>query len=251
MDNSRHCKRKRKDNSSHSSSTGNDAIQTYFPIFHLPDDALSRAFSFLPFNERIAFAMIHPLWQDVQTHHVMKTIITAGQRIRSIDFLIMGDDAASQLTDRDLKHILTSVDAVTNLTSLKLTHCFEIRGHGLQPLSGSRVLERIDLSLVSRHEPPSGEGEKKSGQRHNNLSIEAVLPILHSIVDTARCSLKHIEMPEKWAKNYCPNVSDDPFTCELRRFMDAYNNRITRAVCAVQYERSFQSASVLRYLVQV
>ena len=104
--------------------------------------------------------MIHPLWQHEQTHDIMKTIINSStdeQRcIQSIDFLMMGDDAASQLTDRDLLHILNSIDAVNNLTSLKLTHCFEIRGHGLRPLSGSRVLERIDLSLVSRHEPPPG-----------------------------------------------------------------------------------------------
>lgn len=37
---------------------------------------------------------------------------------------------------------------------LKLTHCFSVVGHGLEPLRGSTVLERIDLGLVRTFEVP-------------------------------------------------------------------------------------------------
>jgi hypothetical protein len=47
--------------------------------------------------------------------------------------------------DLDLKHILVSVDAVNNLLALRLPHSALMEGYGLEPLRGSRVLERIAL----------------------------------------------------------------------------------------------------------
>lgn len=68
------------------------------------------------------------------------------------------------LNDLDLKHILVSVDAVNNLLALRLPHSALMEGYGLEPLRGSRVLERIALDLSS-------------------LSSGMVLPILNSILD--------------------------------------------------------------------
>lgn len=175
------------------------------PILSLPDPALSRTFSFLPLNERVVFAMQLPSWKEEQTSDVMKTIIAAAP-VESLDCLDLGEEVASNLTDCDLKHILTSIDAADNLKSLKLTHCFKIAGHGLQPLGASKVLERFDLSLVPI-------GFHPSAGMHGLLSIEAVLPVLNSIIDTERllhgpfafeshhCPLRYIQLPQKWREN--------------------------------------------------
>jgi hypothetical protein len=187
---------------------GTDTPQSKFAILQLPDAALSRVFSFLPLKIRVSFAMSLPVWKNEQTHNVIKTII-ATERMESIDFLDLGYELASVLTDDDLKRILESVNAATNLKSLKLTHCLKIKSDGLAPLRGSQVLERIDLSR---------NGECRSSL----ISPDAVLPILLSIVDGEGCSLRHIQLPYavKWYRELQQHRSHRR---ELRRFVRAYN----------------------------
>ena len=52
------------------------------------------------------------------------------------------------LDNDDLRAVLLCIDAANNVESLKLTRCYNITGRGLEPLRGSKTLERIDLSLV-------------------------------------------------------------------------------------------------------
>jgi len=66
-----------------------------------------------------------------------------------------------------------------------------ITGSGLQPLIGSIVLEWIDLSLVGDHENPTITPEPP-------ISVDLVVPILHSIVEREDNSLSHIQLPKKW-----------------------------------------------------
>ena len=94
------------------------------------------------------------------------------------------------MTDGELGGLLVCTNAVHNLKSLKLTHCFGITGVGLEPLRGSLVLERIDLSLVGQHENPVIEPEP-------SITAENVVPILDSIIAREGSSLRHVQWPKK------------------------------------------------------
>ena len=120
----------------------------------------------------------------------------------ALDFVDIGKDLASKLTDDDLGAVLLCINAANKLKSLKLTGCVNITGHGLKPLYGSTVLEQIDLSLVGQHESPniiwSGPW----------MSEAAVVPILDSIIDTAGNSLKQLQLPKHFRKNPSPLLED-------------------------------------------
>ena len=64
-------------------------------------------------------------------------------------------------------------------------------GVGLSPLSGSLVLQRIDLSLVDQYESPHIEPAPA-------ISPAAVIPILNSIIAGVGNSLAHVQLPKKW-----------------------------------------------------
>ncbi|KAL7536281.1 hypothetical protein ACHAXR_007041 [Thalassiosira sp. AJA248-18] len=64
----------------------------------------------------------------------------------------VGNDTCKKLMDDDIGAILTIIDAVNNVKTLKLAGCVNITGVGLAPLRGSTVLKHIDLSLVGPHE---------------------------------------------------------------------------------------------------
>ena len=113
------------------------AIQS---VLQLPDACLSRAFSFLPFGERVTFAMSSPAWNSEQKQDWAKLIIGATP-VHEVDF---GDCRFSaKLTDADVDCILGSVDAANNLKELKLTNCIGVVGHGLESLRGSTVLKKL------------------------------------------------------------------------------------------------------------
>ena len=108
-----------------------------------------------------------------------------------IDFKNIQDIFDRNLSDDDIRWVLLAIDGVTKIKSLKVTNCVEITGVGLQPLVGSIVLERIDLSLVGVHENPTINPEPP-------ISVELVVPILNSIVDREDNALVHIQLPKKW-----------------------------------------------------
>ncbi len=87
--------------------------------------------------------------------------------------------------------ILACVDAARNLKKLKLTHCIQVTGLGLEPIRRSVVLEQLDLSQVGQHELPYTTGPM------GLICEETVLPILNSIIDS-NGALKHLQFPEKW-----------------------------------------------------
>jgi hypothetical protein len=178
-------------------------------ILSVPDATLSRISSFLSLGERIFLAMTLPTWDDGQQEEISKAILGTAP-VRSIDFLDFGEPITYTLTDRDLHRILTCIDAVHNLKDLKLTHCLNVIGYGLEPLRGSSALEKIDLSLVARH-------ESSYAGRGGLLSVGAVIPLLNSILDAEQCSLKHIQLPVEWRFN-------ENETHALDWFLSRYNN---------------------------
>ena len=78
-----------------------------------------------------------------------------------LDFKYIQDMCGRSLTDDDIRWVLSAIDGVNTIKSLKLTHCFNITGECLESLSRSTVLERIDLSLVDDHESPYFDEDAK------------------------------------------------------------------------------------------
>ena len=112
-----------------------------------------------------------------------------------LDFGEVERSLAAKLTDDDLAGIFLSINAVKHLKILKLTGCINIVGHGLDPLTDSLVLEHLDLCLVGPHEDPEKQPESL-------LSMNVVVPILQSIIGTARPrnSLRYLALPHKIRK---------------------------------------------------
>ena len=133
-----------------------------------------------------------------------------GKKFEVFDFGHAQTDAGSssstdkKLNDVDLKAILICMDAKNNTKSLKLMGCVNINGSGLEPLLGSSVLERIDLSLVF----------KALNTKDIRLSEEITLPILRSFLGE-QSSLRHIQLPSQWREKKCP---------DLTAFLEYYND---------------------------
>ena len=119
---------------------------------------------------------------------------------QTIDFKDVEYICGRRLTDRDVRLILIMIDGVNKIKSLKLTHCFLLKGTGLLPLCGSTILERIDLSLVGDNENPNIHPEPQ-------IFISAVIPILKSIITKKGNSLVHVQLPKKWRTKKSPSVS--------------------------------------------
>ena len=98
------------------------AVGVGFNASDLPDAALACIFSFIPFNERVEFAMSLPIWKEDEVDDTSKLIIGA-RPVYSIDFSKFNTRVARNLTDNDLRRILISVDAARYLKILKLHHC--------------------------------------------------------------------------------------------------------------------------------
>jgi hypothetical protein len=139
--------------------------------------------------------MALPTWKHEETHDVSKAIVGA-EHVHNINFEESRETGlASNLTDADLSHILTCVDAVNNLQYLYLTDCFKIEGHGLEPLWGSSKLCVVDLSLVGRSESPRFTHDY-------SLSMDKVISVLDSIIRSDQCALEHVQFPKFWRENY-------------------------------------------------
>ena len=123
-----------------------------------------------------------------------------------------------KLDDIDLKAILICIDARNNVKSLKLTGGLNISGRGLEPLAGSKVIERIDLSLE--------RGCIKDSEQIS-LSEGVVLPLLQSIIEGNSSSLRHIQLPVKWRKDK---------STDLTRFMEVYNSHLRDSARLCQHE---------------
>ncbi|EJK49347.1 hypothetical protein THAOC_31783 [Thalassiosira oceanica] len=113
------------------------------------------------------------------------------------------------LSDDDLKAVLICIDAATSVESLYLSWCHLLTGRGLEPLSGSTALRRIDISI----------GGRKSSEVdvHCTLELGAVLPVLESIVAKSSNKLRHIQFPKKWRDSKHESLS---------RFIASYNNML-------------------------
>jgi len=139
------------------------------------------------------------------------------------------------LDDIDLKAVLICIDARNNVKSLRLNECFDITGRGLEPLAGSSVIEKIDLSLVVLNYERC-----KFDMEQISLCEGIVLPILHSIIEGESPSLRLVQLPLKW-RNGKSN--------ELSQFMGEYDSHLERLELTCQrYKWNDEKGDVMKCL---
>mmetsp|Transcript_15247 Transcript_15247/g.32267 ORF Transcript_15247/g.32267 Transcript_15247/m.32267 type:complete len:392 (-) Transcript_15247:125-1300(-) len=117
-----------------------------------------------------------------------------------LDFGKIDNGLASKLADDDISAVLTCIDAIRNLKSLKLGGCVNITGYGLEPLRSSIVLEQLDLSLAGRNERPLIEPKPR-------LSEMETLPIISSIIHQDGNSLRQLQLPIKFRTDQSVSLS--------------------------------------------
>jgi hypothetical protein len=188
-------------------------------IRSLPDDTLAAVSKFLPKPSRALFvvAMTSPSltrkkpWKLPKLATTNQAILslnssTIGRGIEdeqgddgeywtTLDFVDIDETLANKLTDDDIAGALICIDAVNRLKSLKLTGCVNIKGTGLKPLKGSKVLEQIDMSFLKRNDKAD---EKYRSKPLPRLSVQCVEAVLNSIIDANGSSLKHVVFPKKF-----------------------------------------------------
>ena len=166
-----------------------------------PDTILQSIASYLPQNSCISFAIT--LTPNLFSHQPSETSIAilTHHTWESIDFKDVQQLHGRSLTDNDVRWMLSCIDAQNKTKSLKFTNCIGITGRGLEPMLGSTVLERIDLSLVGDHENPTITPEPP-------ISAAIVIPILENIMNTENNSFVHVQLPKKWREERSDIMSD-------------------------------------------
>jgi len=183
-------------------------------ISSLPDSILRFIGEYLPNSSRamMASALSRPACFDSDT----------------LDFSDIGRDFASKLTDRDVRDILVSIDAVNRLKVLKLIGCENISGVGLEPMRGSTTIQQIDLSTSEKTCDVASSAEFFSPNFPwcFALSENAVIPVLDSINGKHDRSLRHVQCPLFWRER-----KSKLLTSFMERYDRALNSRT--CVCAV------------------
>lgn len=135
--------------------------------------------------------LLHSIFDDKsgEPSDVSNLIVSSSSDV--LDFGDLEKEVAARLKDEDLRGVLKCVN-LSSLTTLKLTNCINIIGHGLEPLRNANAIKQIDLTLVGRHE------SAKSVSESCKLSEEAVYPILRGIIDEEGNSLRSLTFPHKW-----------------------------------------------------
>ena len=178
----------------------------HLSLVDLPIGALSHVSSYLPSISRALFAVA------LNFHDVDSSSAIVGEKQDFLDFGDIEKESAAKLTDDNVRSVLLSIDAVNNLKTLWLTNLLNITGVGLEPLRGSSIIEKIDLSLVGDNESPDLSPAPP-------ISCAEVLPILGSIIDIGETSsLKLLIFPKKWRWREERNTESD-----FHAFLVRYN----------------------------
>lgn len=171
-------------------------------IEQVPNEILSHILVFLQVSERLKFARCNPSLQ----HRIYRECPRAW---RTID-CSHDETACRHLSDVALPVLLSNVNARDVTTVLHLGGCSRFRGTGLEPLRGSRVLERIYLWGTVAEETPG-----------------PAISVLETMISHRLCTVmfSHVPLPE-----------DDVllnFFARLRnaRFQDAIRNKVLCTSC--------------------
>eukprot|EP00985_Skeletonema_marinoi_P009149 scaffold4229_cov136-Skeletonema_marinoi.AAC.2 len=166
-----------------------------------------------------------------------------------LDFVDIPVSLATRLSDDDLGEILVCIDAKHKLQQLKLTHCINIVGHGLEPLRGSTVVEKLDLGLVRQFEAPYLRKGMAPGVRNYEflfddakLSEGPVCAIIDSILRGEVDSFDRLQYPHTWSVNssephtlvplYAKNVFGSG---RMKQLVDEHNIIVNKFACCLYF----------------
>ena len=192
------------------------------PTIHgLPDAALAHIAEFLSYTHRALLAVgltaSSSTWRKsnwkIRPSEASKVICSKREWNGEV-IIYANKDLAAKLTDNDIGGVLACVQSVHEIKVVKLTNCVNISGCGLEPLRNSIHLEQLDLGLVGLNESPNISPEPM-------ISEAAVIPILHSIVETDGCSLSHLQFPKKWRLGQSRTL--DHFLARYNSMMNSRN----------------------------
>ena len=196
---------------------------TTCPIYDLfPGGILKEVASFLtaPSKALFAVAIAPPIspYDEILARSrskLSRSPITGNDHAwHTLDFGDIEKVLAAKLTDDDIRKVLLHIDAAHKLKRLLLTNCINISGAGLSPLRHSTTIEQIDLSLVKAHQKPDLYPVPP-------LSCDQVLPILQSIINHERNSLRHVHFPHSWRYPIPANPQFIGFLDEFNQMTDA------------------------------
>lgn len=148
-------------------------------IEKLPSDVMVSIMGFVALHVRVRFASCSARLQKLLYQDCVPLWI-------DINFGDVRDQMKLRLTDEMLASLLTRVNARNITQTLNLVHCQNIRGTGLEPLSDSRVLEKVYL-----------QQEGGDGMLDESIAVR----ILRSMVPY---KLFHVRFREELLE--CPNV---------------------------------------------
>jgi len=140
------------------------------------------------------------------------------------------DHVVGGVTD-DLLHAVLVCIGVSRINSLEFTRCSKFVGWGLYPLWQSKVLERIDLSGIKAWSNSKCDKSTRftafPSESQCDMLIEAVIPVLESIVDESGNSLFNIQFPMHFR---FVNAQNTPQRESFYRFLTKFNDNIFRKV---------------------
>ena len=235
-----------------------DALSLSTSIYDLPDATLLHIADYLPKTSLALLAVAltdnQSSWNDVNwdntssvltwiktpkkkpsaaTKVLLKSSASNREQWLELDFVDIDKSLAHRLTDDDIAAVLSAINARKKLRSLKITGCVNITGSGLEPLRGSVVLERLDLSTREEHENsdtmPNVRVDDEAGKKPKRqplISENDVIPILNSIIDSEGNLLKYLHLPKNWRVGGTLDV--DQF---LQRYEDSQNERLLCQAC--------------------
>jgi len=177
----------------------------------LPIEPLSHVASFLAAPSQSIFAIALAGKDDHFIPNESSQKIITGSEWDTLDFGDIEKELAARLSDENIDAILRCVDSVNKLKTLRLTN-LNITGVGLEPLRGSRIIEKIDLSLVGEHQSPVLKPEPP-------ISCDAVIPILDSII-VEGSALKHLQFPRKWREKGSEESAFHQFLLRYKEMLD-------------------------------
>lgn len=161
-------------------------------IERLPCEAIEHVINYLPAPSASVALLAAALRVDGQG--MAPAWISSAFSVDGNDELDFGDiepDLAERLTDDDLAAMLECIRAKTTIRTLKLQGLVNITGCGLKSLSGSSMIQQIDLDVAK---PPRSRGVKKrrksQKKRTSSISRDEVIPIVDSILEADNNSLR-------------------------------------------------------------
>jgi hypothetical protein len=150
-----------------------------------------------------------------------------------VDFIDIPVSLASRLTDDDVAAILLCIDAKRKLKQLKLTHCTNVVGHGLEP----RQFECPYL-----HQTSGGRGDDFLFD-DAKLSEGPVCDIIDSILREEGDSFKRLQYPYKWSDkssepdNLVPIYDKNVLRSErmMQLFVDEHCAVVNKFACCLYF----------------